>query len=298
MAEHTIPVDLLNPGQVFACLGFLEAADALLGNAEGGFDWSGEGGVRFVLRAEGEGNPFAAVLGFLATAEVEVVCPAGVRGPWPATARASETFPARLKELLKSDPTKGYTESALPIAITDGDKSLPVTNWLEGDGRAVLKLFAGKQIASQLASNMLKGDPKKPGTVGHRHLFPNIQNAGCADPFGVVGPIGGRFGYDSRGAWDAIRIGTSLDKQSVFVGVSPCVELLAAIGLEHARPSFPSTYEIRYGLWGAVLPLPLARVALTDAAFLPRRERRSFRAHLGDDQQYKKCFPAQEEPRA
>jgi CRISPR-associated protein Csx14 len=39
MAEHTIPVDLLNPGQVFACLGFLEAADVLLGDAEGGFDW-------------------------------------------------------------------------------------------------------------------------------------------------------------------------------------------------------------------------------------------------------------------
>ena len=25
MAEASIPVDLLNPGQVFACLGFLEA---------------------------------------------------------------------------------------------------------------------------------------------------------------------------------------------------------------------------------------------------------------------------------
>ena len=26
MAEHSIPVDLYNPGQVFACLGFIEAA--------------------------------------------------------------------------------------------------------------------------------------------------------------------------------------------------------------------------------------------------------------------------------
>lgn len=151
MAEHTIPVDLLNPGQVFACLGFLEAADALLGNAEGGFDWRDEGDVRFALSADGKGNPF----------------------------------------------------------------------------------------------------------------------------------------------------GTSLDTQGVFVNVSPCVEILAAIGLEHARPVFPSTYEIRYAAWGAILPLELARVALTaHAPFLPRHQRRFFLGHLGDDQQYKKCFPAQEEFRA
>jgi CRISPR-associated protein Csx14 len=298
MAEHTIPVDLFNPGQVLGCLGFLEAADVLCGEAEGGFDWRNEGNVRFVLRAEGEGNPFEVVLRFLAEAEVEVVCPAGVRGPWHVGARASETFPAHLKELLKSDPKKGYTDSALPIAIAGGGKLVPVTNWLEGDGRDVLKLFAGKQIGSQLASNMLKGDTKKPGTVGHRHLFPRIRDAGYVDPFGEVGPVGGRFGYDARGAWDAIRIGTSLDKLGVAVSVSPCVEILAATGLEHARPVFPSTYEIQYAAWGAILPLALARIALTEhATFLPRRQRRSFRAHLGDDQQYKKCFPAQEEPR-
>jgi hypothetical protein len=30
MAEASIPVDLLNPGQVFACLGFMEAAEPAL----------------------------------------------------------------------------------------------------------------------------------------------------------------------------------------------------------------------------------------------------------------------------
>jgi CRISPR-associated protein Csb3 len=69
MAEATIPVDLLNPGQVFASLGFLEAADVLAGEAEGGFDWSDETDVRFRLRAVGEENPFATVLKFLATAK-------------------------------------------------------------------------------------------------------------------------------------------------------------------------------------------------------------------------------------
>ena len=40
MAESTIPVDLLNPGQVFACLGILEMADVLLGDATAAFDWT------------------------------------------------------------------------------------------------------------------------------------------------------------------------------------------------------------------------------------------------------------------
>jgi CRISPR-associated protein Csb3 len=70
MADASIPADLFNPGQVFACLGFLEAADVLLGGAEGGFDWSDEADVRFHLRADGEKNPFDATLQFLASAEV------------------------------------------------------------------------------------------------------------------------------------------------------------------------------------------------------------------------------------
>ena len=49
MGAASIPVDLFNPGQVFACLGFLEAADVLLGDAEGGFDWTDDGNA---VRAE------------------------------------------------------------------------------------------------------------------------------------------------------------------------------------------------------------------------------------------------------
>lgn len=72
MTEASIPVDLLNPGQVFACIGFLEAADLLLGGAMGVFDWSEEE-TRFHLRARGEENPFACVLRFLDRAEARAV---------------------------------------------------------------------------------------------------------------------------------------------------------------------------------------------------------------------------------
>ena len=65
MAESSIPVDLFNPGQVFACLGFLEAADVLCGDAEGRFDWSDEAEGRFCLQDGLETqNPFEAVLEF------------------------------------------------------------------------------------------------------------------------------------------------------------------------------------------------------------------------------------------
>src|SRR5436309_3344488 len=81
MGEASIPVDLFNPGQVFASLGFLEAADVLLGDAEGGFDWSNETDVHFLLRAAGDENPFTVVLNFLAKAEVYRCAPAGYTDP-------------------------------------------------------------------------------------------------------------------------------------------------------------------------------------------------------------------------
>jgi CRISPR-associated protein Csx14 len=294
MSAASIPVDLLNPGQVFACLGFLEAADVLLGNAEGGFDWKDEGNVRFTLSADGERNPFETVLEFLAEAEIEVTRPKDIVGPWPERSIPSAMFPAPLRELLKSNK-KGYTANALPLAITDGKNRLSVSNWLEGDGRDVLKLFAGNQVGAQLVSSMLNGQS---GAVGLKQLLPTIKSDDFRRPFDVTGPVGGRFGYDARGAWDAIRLG-SLDKQGVLIQVSPHVEILAALGLEHARPEFRGNYQIRYSVWGQVLPIALARAALTAAhVLLPRDRYRVFRAHLGDDQQYKKCFPAQEEPLA
>lgn len=293
MSTASIPVDLLNPGQVFACLGFLEAADVLLGDAEGGFDWQQEGSVTFTLGARGKKSPIQAVLEFLADAEVEVVRPKGVVGPWPTRSIPSEVFPAPLKELLTSNG-KAYTQNALPIALSDGSKRLFIASWLEGDGRESLKLFAGNQVGAQLAVNMLKGNG---AAIGLQQLLPAIQEDNFRHPLDIVGPIAGRFGYDARGAWDAVHVGMSLDRQGILVQSSPLVEILAAAGLEHARPTFLSRYDIRYSAWKCVLPVPLARAALSMAqVLLPRGQYRIFRAHLGNDQQYKKCFPAQEEP--
>ena len=66
MAEASIPVDLFNPGQVFACLGFMEAAETLLGDTAAAFNWASPGPTRFHLRSPGAMSPIERVLGFLA----------------------------------------------------------------------------------------------------------------------------------------------------------------------------------------------------------------------------------------
>ena len=54
MAEASIKVDLLNPGQVFACLGLMEAAEILCGPCEGRFDYrSSESAAHFALSVNG-----------------------------------------------------------------------------------------------------------------------------------------------------------------------------------------------------------------------------------------------------
>lgn len=289
MAESTIPVDLFNPGQVFACLGFMELAELLLGDVEAAFDWGDPKRVQFKLSVAGNKNPVETVLDFLTMAAVTPIRPTQVDGPWPLEAIESEEFPAPLSELLRSDK-KGYTSSALPIRLESEGNTFTISNWLEGDGRKSLKLFAGQQVASKLMKNALDGDPSRPGTVGISQLSPPPDA-----PF-LCGPVGGRFGYDARGAWEAIQIGSSLDEQGATLLVSPVVEALAAIGLEYTRPIFLSTYEILYAAWRCTLPTSLARVAVTQADNLMSRNHfRFFRAYLGNDKQYKKCFPANEE---
>jgi CRISPR-associated protein Csx14 len=69
MASKQIPVDIESPGQVFACLGFLEVAEMLLGGTDAYFDWS-EAHATFVLSAAGHLNPFEVVLEFVASARI------------------------------------------------------------------------------------------------------------------------------------------------------------------------------------------------------------------------------------
>lgn len=290
MPDASIPVDLFNPGQVFACLGFLEAADVLLGEAEGGFDWSDEAKVRFHLRASGGQNPFGAVLEFLAEAKPERWAPIGYADPPPtkgdsdaededdaaddseadvdatlgdgnASLELSETFPAAKGDYL-----------ALPIRVGGGSSpTIEIGHWADGSTRETFKLYSGNRSADRIARAMLLGVRRKPTkkqtigspkTKGVAQLWHERRDTMIKQPFDVLTPMGGSFNFDPRGAWTAIDAGYSPNDQKHQVAASPVVEFLAVWGLENARPYEFETRKVRYSAWGLLLPPELARVAL------------------------------------
>jgi CRISPR-associated protein Csx14 len=85
---------------------------------------------------------------------------------------------------------------------------------------------------------MLSGKKKgkKQETLGIRQLWDERRDELLATPFHALCPMGGSFNFDARCAWTPLDAGYSPDEQDQKVFGSPVVELLAACGLEHARP--------------------------------------------------------------
>jgi CRISPR-associated protein Csx14 len=271
MAGASIPVDLHNPGQVFACLGFLEAAEVLLGRAEGGFDWTHETAPCFALRAGGEDNPFRVVLGFLAEAGLQRLAPIGYMDLPELKAKAkgkkigNDTLApgsavgdstAADGPLCEMDtfPAPQTDRKTLPVRLVHDGRQLDLTHWCDGSSRNSFKLFAGPLRGSAIALQMLDA---------LRQLWYERQDDVIKDPFGLTVPLGGSsFKFDARKAWTTIGAGFSPDMQGNAVEASPIVEILAAVGMEHARPYEFGTRQVRYAVWKGLLPPVLARAVL------------------------------------
>lgn len=260
MGRASIPVDLFNPGQVFACLGFLEAADILLGDAEGGFDWSDEANVRFLLGAAGNENPFEVVLESLADAEMSCYVPIGYQYPPPKkrgkrSKEVSDDATYRIR-LIPTDsfPDLEADRMALPIQIkTDTGKTMSITHWADGSGVNRFKLYAGNRTAYKIALDMKHWlakllDKKRPKLI--------------STPYDVLIPMGGSFNFDPRGAWTSIDAGYSPNEHQHAIAASPVVELLASIGLENARPDEYQARQVRYCAWSGLAPPILVRATL------------------------------------
>ena len=288
MGESSIPVDIFNPGQVFACLGFLEAADLLCGNAEGGFDWSNEADVKFCLSADGEGNPFEVVLKFFISAELKAVAPYDWR---PKKEPENESAKQKLEEELcaqkKSDSfpsASPETSTAMPVAITGNNGHVTLGHWADGSNRNEFKLYSGNRSALDITKAMLLGTRDKPKkgqrlgnlkTKGIAQLWEKEYKQLVKQPFDIITPMGGSFNFDPRGAWTSIDAGYSPNEHKHQVKASPVVEILAAWGLENARPDEFETRNVRYGVWGINLPPILARIALVSGIpLIPMRRYR------------------------
>ena len=186
MAEAAIPVDLFNPGQVFACIGLTEAADVLMGEAHGVFDWSDPGATLFRLRAKGEQSPMACVMAFLEGAHARAVAPAG-------SANIDAWNDSWGNRPVPIDPGEGYpfpdppSPATLACQLSDGRHSLVIEHWGDATERDNVKFWAGAggYPGAGLAADALA-------------LVRGKCADATADPFALAAPQSSSFRLDWR----------------------------------------------------------------------------------------------------
>jgi CRISPR-associated protein Csb3 len=258
MATSSIPVDLFNPGQVFACLGFMELSEVLLGSVRARFDWTDPNQSRFELIV-GAGDPFSAVLDFLSEAEVRLLLPPGSEltgkkwGVEDEFAGLNDGFP---------QPTP-LTPASLPAVLRSGRHRVVVDSWGDATGRDNVKFWAGSG--------------GYPGAALVRDalalLADRLKNA-RQDPFDVSAPQSSSLRFDWRRDYVPLGAGFSLNehgKKLVPLG-RPLVEVLAVIGLSHARPLRPdrrNKLRYRYGVLGGAPVNAMFHRAALGCASLP-----------------------------
>ncbi len=259
MASATIPVDLFNPGQVFACLGLAEAADVLLGGVSLGF--SGEGAVvDFQLDAHGTENPVGVVLGFLAEAEVSSEAPDSKE---PLT---TEKWKVATRVLDTSAPfpyPSPASPATLPAVLTDGTHRIVIDHWGDATRRDNVKFWAGSG-----------GYPGAGLLRDALDLARDALHHSTADPFAFQVAQSSSFRFDWRRDYVPLGVGFSLNNHGSLQPMGfPIVEILAAIGMSHARPKRLKKLQYDYAVpMASGLPLPLVRAAL-GCAPLPLRLR-------------------------
>lgn len=290
MAEASIPVDLLNPGQVFACLGFMEAAEILCGSCKGMFAYNSAGSsATFTLEVDGARDPISETLRFLAGADARAIAPRNSdlsTEKWDVETLQSDTF-----VFPSAAPN---TPAALPMLLTSGQQSIPIEHWADGSDRDNVKFWAGAAgyPGAALARDALN-------LV--RELGDNAFADAAGDPFNVSAPQSSSFRFDWRRDYIPLDAGFSPNEHGGVEMVGyPFVELLAAIGMQNARPArvdARNKLAYRYGVSSAMLPTVFVRAVLGGESLgFPIR---SFRMRLGwpgQEGQARCIIDAQEEP--
>lgn len=292
MADASIPVDLLNPGQVLACLGFVEVADRFLGEAEGAFDWADQGDVRFHLRARGDENPFHHVLDFLDRAEAvaeAVEGSANIDGWKLSWGPKPSTFP-RDDGYAFPDPESPAT---LVCALVQGKRRIRINHWGDETRRDNVKFWAGSG--------------GYPGAALARDALGLIQGKArdaMDDPFALGVPQSSSFRLDWRRDYIPLDAGFSLNAHGHIDTLGyPIVELLAAVGLTNARPIRHEKLSYSYGVAGRDrtssflwLSPPLLRAAVSLAPLpFPIRRFRMFLDWPGKENQARAITAVTEE---
>ena len=276
MADSTIPVDLLNPGQVFACLGILEVADVLLGDARAAFDWNAVQAATFRVSAADAEPPVERVIRFLEEARIVTRAPPGSTnlkgwktswGDAPEDDDAGEPFPF-------PDPSSPAT---LPVLLRDDDgNEVALEYWGDATRRDNVKFWAGAA-----------GYPGAAIVRDAIELVRGQMRQHANDPFGLSGSQTSSFRFDWRRDYIPVQDGFSPNKHGKNIQMVgfPLVEILAAVGMTHARPRRKTKLEYRYGVLGyddnSLLEPIFHRVAVgADVAPIPGHSFRCFAMRL------------------
>lgn len=260
-ADITVPVDLTNPGQFFACCGLLELADRLWPGAEGWF-----GDDAFIVQAAG--GSLRAITAALQHCTV-------LNTMTPEQVVRLEALSAMSKKARAAEP--GLTDEhkaleslrrELPIRL-EGSVSLLI-DWFTDDlaGGARFKTWAGQQSVLDIATAMHGGI----GDV--QEIWESVPRVGL--PFNFDSDLGGQgsaldigFSFDALAGSAATRIGGAC---------RPALELLAFIGLQRFRPrELPRQNRFVFTAWRAPLSPSVASAAACGAVTVSGDERHEFR---------------------
>lgn len=277
MNPASIPVDLRNPGQVFACLGLTEMTEVLSGPCMTRFNYSSnETECRFELDASE--NCIEKAVRFLARCKVIAIAPAPQAGNERLSAEAWQVETATAKGPFFPGPAPD-SPATLPIRLSYEDFEIPVEHWLDGvrTGRDNVKFWAGEQGTP--------GAAKAKSAIALVSALDELNlNRVALDPFSFSAPMSSSFRFDWRRDYVPLDAGFSPNKHKSRLSMVgfPLVELLAAVGVQNARPSRvapKNKLAYRYYVSNSWLPPCLVRALLgSDATGFPVR---GFRMNLG-----------------
>lgn len=251
-ANITIPVDLTNPGQFFACCGLLELADRLWPGAEGWFD-----GDRFCVATAR--HTLKELLEAIGSLDVANTMSDGERDRLREFSIIRKGRKLTDEEEAEEAILDGMRRKA-PIVLS-GRCSLRIDWFCDPFTRGFsLKTWAGQQSVLTYAKEMHSGLVR---------LLPMVDGT----PWLSLRDIGLPFNFDS----DIGAQGTGRDIGFVFDafkssriarfnrGCRPILEFLCFVGLQRFRPlELPGGETFRYATWGtSLLPNIAAAVAST-----------------------------------
>ena len=180
------------------------------------------------------------------------------------------------------------------MLLRNEQHSIVVEHWADGSNRDSMKLWAGAAgypgaALARDALDLIRG------------LGDNALAAAANDPFNVPAPQSSSFRFDWRRDYIPLDAGFSPNEHGSIEMIGyPFVELLAAIGMQNARPkrvNARNKLDYRYGISSAMLPTVFARAVLgTESLGFPIRLFRMRLGWPGQEGQARCIVDTQEEP--